>query len=117
MKEKRILISKYLDENKFNYYDLLLNYYNLLNRPIDNRTFFDALFRVRNNIFYQDNNQSFGLTELYSILKYSNFKFDNDNSVEQLDDNYIKSWLEKYRTSNGLANRIPVVKLTRGLKE
>lgn len=117
MKEKRILVSKYLDENKFNYYDLLLNYYNLLNRPIDNRTFFDALLRVRNNIFYQDNNQSFGLTELYSILKYSNFKFDNDNSVEQVDDNYIKSWLEKYRTSNGLANRIPVVKLTRGLKE
>ena len=58
------------------------------------------------------------LPKVVSVPKWSwYFKFDNDNSVEQVDDNYIKSWLEKYRTSNGLANRIPVVKLTRGLKE
>ncbi len=106
-----------LASDNANNLDLLINYKNLLNRPLDNRVFLDALNNVITNEYYGA--YSYGFKEFYYILRNSNFKFINGFNIEKLGNDkndYIKGWLDSYINNHAMQRIMTGQKLTKCLK-
>ena len=102
MKEKNVL-----SEKKSSYINLLRQYKDYLNQPVDNITFFNALYHVRSNEYYQDSNlYPYGIKEFYYIIYNSNFKMINGDCIDDLLSN-----------NENLQKNMLGIKLTKSLKE